>query len=85
MPIYEFRCSECSYEFEDLLPLNSQNPNCPKCDSLTEKKMSHVLGIINDSPNRLMDCIIGQDSERRWKAVEQRKKMRDEQKKAKSL
>jgi putative FmdB family regulatory protein len=79
MPLYEFCCSKCSYEFEDLLPLNSENPTCPKCNSQTNKKISHVLGIVKGSTNRLMDCVIGAESEKKWKALEQRKKIRDAQ------
>jgi len=42
MPIYEYTCTECGKEFEELVPLKRpDNPPCPVCGSAkTEKKMS---------------------------------------------
>jgi len=33
MPIYEYRCSECSDEFELLVLRTSPAPRCPSCQS----------------------------------------------------
>ena len=33
MPIYEYRCEQCRYEFEELVGFSEPAPNCPKCES----------------------------------------------------
>lgn len=41
MPIYEFVCSECGEEFEELVLGSNKNVKCKKCKSPNvEKKMS---------------------------------------------
>ena len=46
MPMYEFQCTDCNTEFEELMPLGStQSPLCPSCGSEhTHKKMSTFAG-----------------------------------------
>ncbi|GEM_PF-1681027 len=41
MPIYEYKCRECGFEFEELVFNRDECPKCPKCGSpKTEKLMS---------------------------------------------
>jgi len=40
MPNYTFRCPNCSYEYNDTLPINHDMPLCKKC----KIKMNHVMG-----------------------------------------
>ncbi len=41
MPIYEYKCSQCGHEFEELLLNSEEHPKCPQCQSSeTIKKMS---------------------------------------------
>jgi putative FmdB family regulatory protein len=42
MPIYEYKCTACGRDFEELVPVSQRsNPPCPACGSAkTEKKMS---------------------------------------------
>ena len=41
MPIYEYRCDECSAEFEELVFGSDPKVKCPRCGSgKTSKKMS---------------------------------------------
>ncbi len=41
MPIYEFVCSECGEEFEELILGTNKNVKCKKCGSKdVQKKMS---------------------------------------------
>ena len=40
MPIFEYQCKECGYEFEKLV-FGSKEVECPRCkSSQTEKKIS---------------------------------------------
>lgn len=76
MPIYEFSCLKCGHEFEELLPLNSSNPECPKCKSETEKLVSHFCGIVKGSENRTIDVIVGEDADRRREILRKRREKR---------
>jgi putative FmdB family regulatory protein len=40
MPIYEYRCSECSKAFERIQKLNDPAPACPACGKSTERMVS---------------------------------------------
>ncbi len=33
MPIYEYRCEDCSNEFEELVGISEPPPECPNCNS----------------------------------------------------
>ena len=50
MPIFEYRCGNCSTEFETLVR-NSETPECPECENSDqlEKLLSapngHVAGV----------------------------------------
>ena len=39
MPIYEFKCSDCSNEFEILVFRSDEKVNCPSCDSQAVDKL----------------------------------------------
>jgi len=47
MPIYEYFCTDCGKDFEELVSLRvDKNPSCPACNSnKTEKKLSAFSGI----------------------------------------
>ena len=41
MPLFEFECTKCDYEFEDLISYREIGKiKCPKCDSIVKKKIS---------------------------------------------
>ncbi|WP_319541897.1 zinc ribbon domain-containing protein [uncultured Pseudodesulfovibrio sp.] len=43
MPIFEYKCSDCDHEFEELVFDRDECPPCPKCQSeKTGKLMSAV-------------------------------------------
>lgn len=59
MPIYEYRCEACDYEFEVLQKMNEPaKKKCPKCNKLKLKKMLSTPGLkfvgsgfyVNDYP-----------------------------------
>lgn len=76
MPIYEFYCEDCNEIFEEILPLGENNFNCKKCNKPTQRIMSSFLGIVKGSSNRSIDCVVGEDSDRRWNIIEKRKENR---------
>jgi len=42
MLIYDYRCTECEHEFEELLARDAPSPLCPKCGAPTERVISPV-------------------------------------------
>lgn len=46
MPIYEFRCKDCNYNFEELLKISESDKkiSCPKCQSYNTKKVFSIFG-----------------------------------------
>ncbi len=48
MPMYEYRCTKCGYEFEEIRTMTESNPLCPhphgrpedRCGAETEKLIS---------------------------------------------
>ncbi|MFP4167259.1 MAG: FmdB family zinc ribbon protein [Desulfonatronovibrionaceae bacterium] len=41
MPIYEYQCTQCGHEFEELIQPGDNQPQCPCCGAeKTVKKMS---------------------------------------------
>lgn len=39
MPIFEFKCHDCGYKFEELVPTSDSRRNCPKCGSENTGKL----------------------------------------------
>jgi len=39
MPIYEFKCSACGKEFEEIITSKDNSISCPGCDSLDVNKL----------------------------------------------
>jgi putative FmdB family regulatory protein len=40
MPMYDFHCSSCGHDFEDIAPMAGPPPACPQCARPTERVMS---------------------------------------------
>ncbi len=65
MPIYEYKCTECNHEFEELIRNKEAKINCPKCKTTdVRKKMSKVTSVINNSsPCERGSCPVPQGSD----------------------
>jgi putative FmdB family regulatory protein len=37
MPLYDFRCTACGHEFEDMIASSAAAPACPECKAASEK------------------------------------------------
>lgn len=47
MPIYEYHCDNCDYDFELLQSINeSHTAKCPTCDKTAQKKISIPGGLV---------------------------------------
>jgi putative FmdB family regulatory protein len=78
MPIYEFVCSKCSLTFEETKKYDENDANCPVCSEKANKIMSTTSFSVAGG-TRSVDSFIGEDADRRWSAVRERKINRDRQ------
>ena len=39
MPIYEYQCSRCDTEFEEIASSTDETPHCPSCGSADTRKL----------------------------------------------
>lgn len=76
MPIYEFVCTSCKYTFEEFLHINTSNPSCPECKGEVQKLISRFSGVVKGSEHRLLDCIVGEDADKKRGILEKRKEKR---------
>lgn len=76
MPIYEYICNGCGHKFEEIAHVDADNPNCPECGANVQKIISSFLGIIKGSEHRLLDCVVGEDADKRKSYLEKRKEKR---------
>lgn len=44
MPIYDFKCEHCGYEFEKLVYSSLTEPRCPECRLLVTQKLPSAPG-----------------------------------------
>lgn len=44
MPIYEYQCSDCCEQFEQLVFRSDEPVSCPKCESSNVCRMMSVFG-----------------------------------------
>ncbi len=51
MPIHEYRCKVCGYEFEELV-FGSQVPACPKCSKADCEKLMSCARFNMPAPSR---------------------------------
>jgi putative FmdB family regulatory protein len=48
MPIYEYRCTACSHEFERLIRPGDAAPVCPKCSASTLDRLLSLSAISSE-------------------------------------
>lgn len=79
MPIYEFVCKECKQKFEEMKQYDDNIAKCPVCSGESERVMSATNFSVVGSTNKSVDSIIGEDAERRWIDIKNRKDVRDKE------
>lgn len=86
MPLYEYGCKSCGYEFEELKNDRDDNQftKCKKCKGNAERKMSTFATVVEGSSNESIDIKIGREAEKRWemhhKRQDKRRKFQSNQK-----
>jgi len=85
MPLFEFGCKSCGYEFEELTSKSVDTFPCKKCGKDSEKKMSRFAAVVVGSPNELYDVKIGRAANKRWEMHHERQDARRSGKKLEVL
>lgn len=78
MPLYEFECQDCGFEFEELSNKNMADTlKCKRCGGDTKRKMSSFSSVITGgSPNESADMAIGRAANKRWEMHHERQNKR---------
>jgi putative FmdB family regulatory protein len=78
MPLYEYKCEKCGFEFEELIfdKGNSSTTICKRCGVKANRKMSSFSSIVPNSPNESVDVKIGKEANDRWQLYYDRQKKR---------
>jgi putative FmdB family regulatory protein len=69
MPVYEYECKSCGYEFEELVGVTEDDSKftCKFCGNKVARKMSSFASVIaGGSPTEPVDMTIGREAEKRW-------------------
>jgi len=88
MPIYEFECKSCGYEFEELRTNKetSDVATCKKCGQRAEKKMSRFSSVISGGTStEPIDMTIGREANQRWQQYYDRQSERRKDKNLESF
>lgn len=80
MPLYEYRCDNCNFEFEEIFPYEKRDDViCKKCGSKADRKISPFGINVSIVPGRdtvyspkEIDKVVGKDAEKRWQSYDER-------------
>jgi putative FmdB family regulatory protein len=88
MPLYEYKCVDCSHEFEVLISYvdRDNSRTCPLCIKPAVRKVASTFGVHSDlNPrkdtivtNKEIDKVVGKVAEQRWAGYDERWKARYE-------
>ena len=85
MPLYEFECESCGFEFEELSNKDSNSIDCKKCRKAAKRKMSRFSSVVVGSTNESIDVKIGKAANKRWEMHHERRNERRKGKELKNL
>lgn len=83
MPLHEYKCSTCNFEFEELKKVNEdvETSPCKKCGSPAKRKISLFSSVVSGgSPTESIDMTIGREAEKRWQVYGDRQSKRHKDK-----
>jgi len=80
MPVYSFKCSNCTLTFEKILKPLVEEVTCPSCNGfaikLPPKNVLGKMGEVTSMPKDI-DLAVGADSDKKWEEYEERKSIKD--------
>jgi len=78
MPLYEYKCEKCKFEFEELVFNKKENliVDCKRCGAKANKKLSSFSSVVQNSPNESVDVKIGREANQRWQIYHDRQAKR---------
>jgi len=86
MPLYEYGCKSCGFEFEELSnKKNEESVECKKCGKDAQRKMSRFSSVVEGSPNEPVDVKIGRAANKRWEMHHERQDKRRSGKKLEEI
>ena len=85
MPLYEFECESCGFEFEELSNRDSDSIGCKKCGKAAKRQMSRFSSVVVGSSNESVDVKIGKAANKRWEMHHERQNQRRKGKELKNL
>jgi putative FmdB family regulatory protein len=53
MPIYEYRCTACSHEFERLIRPGDDAPACPQCNAAKLERLLSLAAVSSEHTRQL--------------------------------
>lgn len=74
MPLHEYKCKKCGYEFEELVNNSEEFISCKKCGGEVEMFLSVFSSAVEGSES--FDAKIGKEAERRWEMYHNRQSKR---------
>ena len=78
MPLYEYKCESCNFEFEELV-INKEGSlliKCRRCGAGAKRKMSSFSSVVKGSFHESVDMKIGKEADKRWQMYHDRQKVR---------
>ena len=76
MPLREYKCKKCNYEFEELVG-NHEAVICKKCQGNVELRMSAFSSVIEGGTSKEpVDMKIGREANKRWQMYHDRQSLR---------
>lgn len=77
MPLYEYKCKSCGFQFEELVKKDSDSVKCSKCGAEAAKMISRFSSVITGgSINETVDMSIGREANKRWQTIHDRQSKR---------
>lgn len=64
MPLHEYKCKKCGFEFEELVSTEDAKIVCWKCGGEVDQRMSAFSSVVEGSES--VDVRIGKEAEKRW-------------------
>lgn len=78
MPLYEYECKSCGFEFEELLGKDGADKMpCRSCGKDALRRVSRFASIVaKGSTNESADMSIGREADSRWQKIHDRRSKR---------